>query len=127
MAETILIVDDEKMVRNIAGKMLDRFGYDVKFSVDGFEAIEMYKNAMDAGEPFVAVIMDLTIRDGMGGREAIGKLRKIDPNVKGIVSSGYSNDPVMTDFKAHGFSEALNKPFDMKQLSELMQKIITDD
>ena len=123
----ILVMDDEKMVRDIAGNMLDRFGYDVKFSADGSEAIEMYKNAMDAGEPFVAVIMDLTIRDGMGGREAIGKLRKIDPNVKGIVSSGYSNDPVMTDYKAHGFSEALNKPFDMKELSELMQKIIPDD
>lgn len=123
----ILVMDDEEMIRNIAGKMLGRFGYSVKLSVDGAEAIKMYKNAMDAGEPFAAVIMDLTIRDGMGGREAIGKLRKIDPNVKGIVSSGYSNDPAMTDFKALGFRGALSKPFNMKHLSELMQKIIVDD
>ena len=71
--------------------------------------------------------MDLTIPGGMGGKETIKELIKIDPNVKAIVSSGYSNDPVISNFKQYGFSEIIAKPFVMEELSEVLHKVISGD
>ena len=112
----ILIMDDETMVRNIAQKILENHGYDVFQAKDGTEALDIYKNAMDDKSPIDLLIMDLTIPGGMGGRETIKKLLDMDPNAVAIVSSGYSNDPVMANFKQYGFKGILDKPYSMEKL-----------
>ena len=104
--------------------MLTRLGYDAEFASNGSEAIELYEDAHGSGAPFDAVILDLTIRGGMGGREVVDRLREIDPEVKAIVSSGYSNDPVMADFEAHGFVGVIPKPYEMRSLSEMLKKAV---
>ncbi len=122
----ILVMDDEEMVRNMTGQMLNRLGYEVEFSKDGDEAVAYYRESMKSTKPFDTVILDLTIRGGMGGKKAIQKLIEIDPDVKGIVSSGHSEDPVMTDFGQYGFCSAIAKPYSMPELSVILEKVITD-
>jgi len=117
----VLIMDDEPMVRDIARDMLLHLGYDVETAANGQEAIEIYQAAMGSDSPIDLVIMDLTIPGGMGGREAVRRLAEMNPAVKAIVSSGYSNDPVMSDYRQYGFSGMVYKPF---QLSELLESII---
>ena len=107
----ILLMDDEEMIRKSIGQFLEISGYEVEYAEEGNEAIALYKKAMEASKPFDAVILDMTIRRGMGGKESIKKLLGIDPDVKAIVSSGYSNDPIMADFREYGFSDVLAKPF----------------
>jgi two-component system cell cycle sensor histidine kinase/response regulator CckA len=121
----ILVMDDERRIRELAGRILDRLGYDVAFSRDGAEAIEMYRKAMDSGEPFDAVILDLTIRAGMGGKAAIKRLIEMDPHVKGIVSSGYSDDPVMADYRKYGFSGVVAKPYSIVEMSHCLNRVLT--
>ena len=121
----VLVMDDEETIRTTMRDILVRLGYEVAFAEDGAEAIELYANAMDKrGTPFDAVIMDLTIAGGMGGREAVKKLIEIDPKVKAIVSSGYSKDPVMAEYKQFGFSGVIAKPFRIKDLSEVVHRVI---
>lgn len=120
----ILVMDDEKMVIKITGHILNRLGYDASFSKDGAQAIKMYKKAMESGNPFDAVILDLTIRGGMGGKEAIKRLTEIDPNIKAIVSSGYSDSPVVTDYKKYGFSGVVAKPYSINKLSEKLNEVL---
>jgi CheY-like chemotaxis protein len=122
----ILIMDDEEVIRDVVGEMLVHLGYEVGFAGDGAEAIRLYQDAMKAYRPFHAVIMDLTIPGGMGGKEAIAKLREIDADVKAIVSSGYSNDPVMANFTEYGFVGVVTKPYKMKDLSETLRRILSD-
>ena len=90
---------------------------------DGAEAISLYEKALQADTRYAAVIMDLTIPGGMGGKEAIGKLLKIDPGVTAIVSSGYSKDPVMATYREHGFSGVLAKPFKFEKLAHLLEEV----
>jgi len=121
----ILLMDDEEMVLEVAGEMLRYIGYEVEFAEDGSEALELYRKAKEAGgHPFAAVIMDLTIPGGVGGKEAIKKFIELDPNVKAIVSSGYSTDLIMANFKKYGFSGVITKPFKIKDLSETLQRVI---
>ena len=101
-----------------------RFGYDPDFAKDGTEAIEQYKGAIESGRPFDAVILDLTIKEGMGGIDTIKKLMEMDPQVRAIVSSGYSNDPAMKDYRAYGFIGALPKPYTVKDLSDMLNQIL---
>ncbi len=122
-AERILLMDDEKMIRDLADKMLNRFGYNVELAKDGAEAIELYKKATDSGKTYDVVILDLTVKGGMGGKDTVKRLLEIDPQVKVVVSSGYSNDPVMTDFRRYGFIGALPKPYTMKNLLEALDKV----
>lgn len=121
----ILLMDDEKMVTDVASRILNHMGYDVDTAPDGQTAIELYRTAMDTEKPYDVVIFDLTIPGGMGGLEAIQKLIKIDPQVKAIVSSGYSTDPVMSDFRRYGFSEVLPKPFTISSLGSVLAKLFT--
>jgi PAS domain S-box-containing protein len=124
-AGKILLMDDEKIILEIMDKMLRELGYEVEFARDGNEAIDLYRKAQVSGHPFASVIMDLTIPDGMGGKEAIQKLREMDPDVKAIVSSGYSTDPVMSNFRKYGFCGVLTKPFKIKELGETLKETMS--
>jgi len=120
----ILLMDDEKSVRETALKMLSHMGYDVQSVKDGDEAINFYKKAMNNGTPFDVVLMDLTIRGGMGGSETIKALLEIDSEVKAIVSSGYFTDKIMANYDKYGFCGVISKPYDIQKLSELLSKIL---
>ena len=119
----ILVMDDEESLRTLAQRMLEHLGYEVKTVKDGVEAIETYKTPMDSGEPFHAVILDLTIKGGMGGEQTIKELIKIDPDVKAIVCSGYFNDPVMAHYAEHGFRGAMAKPYQMADLERVLKQV----
>ncbi|MBI5639385.1 MAG: PAS domain S-box protein [Nitrospirae bacterium] len=120
----ILLMDDDGLIRVTASDMLKRLGYQVELAADGEEAIRLYREAKDTDEPFDAVIMDLTVPGGMGGAEAVKKLIEIDPEVKAIVSSGYSSDAIMANYKQYGFAGVLAKPYKRKDLGEALQNII---
>jgi PAS domain S-box-containing protein len=122
----ILVMDDEKHIRDLAANILSSIGYRVITAIDGAEAIELFKEAAASGDPFDAVILDLTIPGGMGGRETIQRLREIDSGVKAIVSSGYSDDPVLADFRKYGFKGVIAKPYEARHLSEILHRAITE-
>ena len=120
----ILVMDDEESLRNLAQKMLERLGHKVETVKDGVEAIETYEKHMDSGEPFDGVILDLTIKGGMGGEQTIRELMKIDPNVKAVVCSGYFNDPVLAHFEEYGFRGAMAKPYQKADLESVLKTIL---
>ncbi|MBD3392577.1 MAG: PAS domain S-box protein [Chitinivibrionales bacterium] len=120
----VLVMDDENIVLEMAGEMLGKLGYTAVCARDGAEAIERYREAMEAGTPFVAVILDLTIPAGMGGKDAVQELLKIDPAVKAIVSSGYADDPVLAQFEKHGFKGVAVKPYRIHDLSSVMAGVL---
>ena len=107
--------------------MLRRFGYDVTSAKDGEEAIRYYKEASASECPFDAVIMDLTIRGGKGGRETIEELMTIDPDAKVIVSSGYSDDPVMSNFEEYGFRDVITKPYRLDEAGRVLRRVMNLD
>jgi len=120
----ILIMDDEEFILKIAGKLLKNMGYTVECASKGEEALELYKNAIGQSQPFDLVIFDLTVKGGMGGAETITKLLEIDPDVKAIASSGYSDDPVMETPTNFGFAASLSKPYSINKMTEMINKII---
>jgi CheY-like chemotaxis protein len=119
----ILVMDDDKQVLKTVQNMLTLMGHDVVLAADGEEAISIYREALMAGKGFEAVIMDLTIPGGMGGLEAMKHLLVIDPEVKAIVSSGYSGEMVMDDYRKWGFKGKVPKPYTIKELSEVLHDI----
>jgi PAS domain S-box-containing protein len=121
----ILIMDDEISVRDIACEVLSSLGYTVVLAREGWEAIKLYKEAKGSLRPFDAVVLDLTVADGMGGAETIQKLREIDPNIKAVVSSGYSNNPLMAGYAKYGFKAMVAKPYTAKQLSDILKQVLT--
>ena len=123
----ILVMDDEEIVRELVANILTGIGYEVIVAEDGMEAIRLFKEARELSDPFDAVIVDLTVRGGMGGKEVIQRFIEIDPKVKTIVSSGYSNDPVMADFRKYGFRDVITKPYRNKELSEVLHRVMTMD
>ncbi|MBI5631950.1 MAG: PAS domain S-box protein [Nitrospirae bacterium] len=120
----ILVMDDEKLIQDVAGQMLRSLGYEVELVKDGSEAIERYQKAFEAHIPFDVVIMDLTIPGGMGGKEAIKKLRSFDPNIRAIVSSGYSNDPIMAEYAKYGFRGVVIKPYNLGTFSKAVREVM---
>ncbi len=120
----ILIMDDEEIIRETAEQLLTHKGYEVECAKDGDEAIKLYKKAMEASKPFDAVILDLTIRGGMGGEEAVKKLLEIDPGVKAIVASGYSNDPVLANYRDYGFCGVFAKHDKTEELGKTLHQVI---
>ncbi len=121
----VLVMDDEADVRNVVGDMLKNLGYDPVFAREGVEALAIYQNAAQSEAHFKAVIMDLTIPGGMGGKETIKKMLEIDPHARVIVASGYSNDPVMSAYESHGFSGVIEKPYTMDTLAMTLHTVIS--
>jgi CheY-like chemotaxis protein len=120
----ILLIDDQEAVRRVAGKILERLGYDVEFAEEGAEGIRVYEAAIKQKQPFDMVIMDLTIPGGMGGRETIKELKKTDPKADVIVTSGYSDDPIMSDYRKYGVSGVVAKPYRIDDLAEVIHKVL---
>ena len=118
----VLVMDDEETLRNLTQAMLGRLGYKVETAKDGVEAILKYTEHLESGNPFDVVILDLTIKGGMGGDQTIKELIKIDPGVKAIVCSGYFNDPVMANYKEHGFRGVLAKPYQKRDIECLLKE-----
>ena len=123
----ILVMDDEEIIRDVVGDILATAGYSVAFAKDGAEMLDLYLQSKNNGSKFDAVIMDLTIPGGMGGKEAIRRLLDADPQAKAIVSSGYSTDPVMANFSDYGFIAAVSKPFRIEELCQNLNHILRYD
>ncbi|NPA25107.1 MAG: PAS domain S-box protein [Deltaproteobacteria bacterium] len=120
----ILVMDDEEVVRAVCVEFLENLGYEVEGVADGREMLDLYRRNLSQGKAFDLVIMDLTIPGGMGGKEAIAALLKIDSAARAIVCSGYSQDPVMANFREYGFQGTCAKPFDLVVLSQMVKKVI---
>lgn len=123
----ILLMDDEEEIQALVEEVLQNIGYEVEIAKDGEEAIERYQVAKRSQRTFDAVILDLNIQGGMGGEEVIKKLLEIDPKVKAIVSSGYSHDPIISDFKRYGFLGSLSKPYKIEKLHETLSGMISKE
>jgi CheY-like chemotaxis protein len=106
---------------------LEYLGYGAVACHDGEAAVELYREAMAAGEPFAAVLMDLTIPGGMGGKETIQRLLEIDPEVVGIVSSGYCNDPILSNYKQYGFGGIVEKPYSPDTLAKVLHDLLSSN
>jgi CheY-like chemotaxis protein len=120
----VLLMDDEQIILDVTLEVLQFLGYDVRFARDGTEAIALYTQEKSAGSPFDLVILDLSVPEGMGGKEAIVKLKAMDPAVKAVVSSGYTNDPCVQDFTAFGFAGKLSKPYKINDMKTLLEQLI---
>lgn len=123
----ILVMDDEEMIRTLAGEILDHLGYQVALATNGQEAIEQYQKARGSGKPFDLLIMDLTVPGAMGGKEAIERLLQIDPGVRSIVSSGYSDDPILANYRTYGFKGVIKKPYRLTELSHIVHEVISQE
>jgi PAS domain S-box-containing protein len=122
----VLFMDDEEPILKMAEKLMRRMGLHFESVADGRAAIERYRAAKESGKPFDLVVMDLTIPGGMGGREAISVLRAYDPRVRAIVSSGYSSDLAMSDFRKHGFRGMVAKPYDVSELASVIRSVLSE-
>lgn len=120
---SVLVMDDEKSVRDVAKNMLNRLGHSTICVADGEQAIKKYKQAKNSKTPIDLIIMDLTIPGGMGGKEAVKEILAMNPEAKVLVCSGYSNDPIMANYKKYGFSSAMAKPYQLKELMKVLDQI----
>jgi CheY-like chemotaxis protein len=120
----LLFMDDDEGVRDVMVEILVHLGYDVQYAKDGAEAIRLYTDAAKEGRPIDVVIADLTVRDGMGGKELIRELHRLDPEVRAVISSGYSNDPVLYDFREHGFLGVVAKPYKIEELCAVLDEVL---
>jgi CheY-like chemotaxis protein len=124
-AGRVLVMDDEPHILDVAGELLRALGHDVVLAADGSEALEKYTAARESGAPFTAVILDLTIRGGMGGEETIHRIRQLDPDVRAVVSSGYSDNAVISNYAEHGFCAFLRKPYHLDELRDILARVMT--
>jgi two-component system, cell cycle sensor histidine kinase and response regulator CckA len=123
----ILLMDDDEMTQIAVKAMLEALGYEVEVVYDGAAALQAYQAARETTRPFDGVIMDLTIPGGMGGQEAVGKLHEMDPKARVIVSSGYANDPILTQFSEYGFAGKVRKPVNIQELAETVKRVLADE
>ncbi|HNS96640.1 MAG TPA: ATP-binding protein [Polyangiaceae bacterium] len=121
----ILVMDDEPMIRQLAENMLTSLGYEVETACDGIDALQKIEQLAAKGKPFDAVVLDLTVQGGVGGQEIISKLSERYPTLPAIVSSGYSNDPVMADFASYGFRGAIPKPYNLRAMAETLAMVLS--
>ncbi len=121
----VLLMDDDEIIQSTVGQMLEALGYEVQGVFDGVEAITAYNVSLEAGQPYDVVIMDLTVPGSMGGKEAVGRLRKLHAEACVIVSSGYSNDPVMANYQDYGFDAKVEKPVDIGELAQTLRTLLS--
>ena len=121
---SVLVMDDEKSVLDVLGAMLKALGHDVALALDGSEAVALFETRRAEERPFDLVVLDLTVRGGMGGAAALTHLKAIDPGVRAVATSGYSNDPIMADHAAHGFVGRLEKPYLVEELTTLLSAVM---
>ncbi len=119
----ILIMDDDRDVRAIGVRLLQRLGYEVSEAADGQEAVRLYEQAHD-GRPFDAVILDLTVPGGMGGKECVRRLRARDGKVRAIVATGYYTDPIVAQYQAYGFGASVQKPYRLEDLAAALTRVL---
>jgi CheY-like chemotaxis protein len=119
----ILVMDDERSIRQMVEDALTHFGYNVTAVQDGQAAIDVFSAALTNGDTFDAILLDLTVPGGMGGKDTIQHLRRLDPHVKAIVTSGYSDDPIMSNFQAYGFQDILVKPYKITDLAKTLEAL----
>ncbi len=120
----ILVMDDEEAIRDISQTMLEKFGFEARLAQNGEEAVAIYKDAMDEGKQFNAVLLDLTVPGGMGGEEAAQKILAMDTRARIIVSSGNSGDTMMTEYDKHGIMGALPKPYRIGELKKAVESVL---
>jgi two-component system cell cycle sensor histidine kinase/response regulator CckA len=120
----VLVLDDDRFLQDVYRSLLEKIGYSPVVVADGQRALAAYRHARQDGRPFAAVIMDLTVPGGMGGRELIKQLLAMDPKAVAIIASGYCKDPLMARYREHGFREAIEKPFSEQRLSEVLWKAV---
>jgi len=120
----ILFMDDEEMLRSVVSRMLEIMGYDVVAAADGEEAVRLYIEAAESGSRFNAVILDLSVQRGMGGREAAEKLIEYDPEVIALVSSGFVGDPVLQNYQEFGFRGVIPKPYTSDELRDGLNRVL---
>ncbi len=120
----ILLMDDDAAVREVGGALLARLGFEVRLAADGGDALRIYRDALERGRPFTAVILDLTVPGGMGGIECLRGLKAIDPHVRALVSSGYSSDLVMSEHEEYGFEGVVPKPYRLADLSNALASVL---
>ena len=123
---SILVMDDEESVRNVTSNVLAHVGYNVTTAIEGGEAVKLYREAMESGHPYDVVMLDLQVPQGMGGKEAIRKLKEIDPYVKALVFSGYYDEPVMAYYRKYGFKEVISKPYQIDRLIKVLHRMIAE-
>lgn len=123
----ILVLEDDEIVAEIVTEILSIEGYDVDCSESGEKAFALYENAFLSGRPYDAVLLDLTIKEGMGGHATMQKLIELDSNVKGIVTSGFVNDPIIKYYSNYGFKAAICKPYMSRELLETIEKTLQSD
>ncbi len=121
---SILVMDDDEMIRDVASSMLTHLGYEVTICASGEEAVDLYKTSVESGAPFVLAIMDLTIPGGLGGKQAAEQILSFYPKACLVVSSGYSNDPVMSSYREHGFRGAIAKPYNIHKFEEVLGELL---
>lgn len=120
----ILVMDDQEPICRVLAAMLTRLGYEVECASNGREAIEKYQHATSLGRGFDAVLLDLTVVGGMGGKEAAAELRRLDPSARLIVSSGYADVPIMAEYRRYGFNDVIRKPWTIRELSAVFTRVI---
>jgi CheY-like chemotaxis protein len=120
----VLLMDDEQVILDVTQEVMRFLGYDVMFAKNGTSAIELYQNEKTSGHPFDLVILDLSVPDGMGGKEAFEKIRTLDPHAKVVISSGYTDDPMMTDYASFGLAGILAKPYRITDIKTLLETMI---
>ncbi|MEJ2050775.1 MAG: PAS domain S-box protein, partial [Calditrichota bacterium] len=121
----VLVMDDEKGIREVCTEFLKYMGFEAVEAADGESAFQIYKEAYQGGKPFDAVIMDLTVPGGMGGQETIRRLREFDDKVRAIVSSGYSTSPVMANYQEYGFQGVVSKPYQLEDLKQVLEQVLS--
>jgi len=120
----VLLMDDEQVILDVTKEVFKFLGYDLIFARDGAVAVDIFNKERNKGVPFDLVILDLSVPDGMGGNEAFEKIHAIDSQAKVVISSGYTNDPLMTDFTSFGFAGVLAKPYRISDIKTLLETLI---
>lgn len=120
----VLLMDDEDIILESTGELLKEIGCTVEYAKNGIEVIKLYKEARRYGNPFDVVVLDLVVPGGKGGEDTIRELKKIDPDVKAIITSGYSEDPILDEYKNYGFVNRLSKPYKINELETVLNEVL---